>query len=106
MSKQWQCIYSACNSLEAHSVKGLLESKGVNARLTGEALGAAMGELPANVVEVKVWVEQWQWQRAQGIVSDYQRTDYYDWHCSQCGEVNQGQFELCWNCQCDRDQEP
>ncbi|WP_456291275.1 DUF7577 domain-containing protein [Photobacterium carnosum] len=34
----------------------------------------------------------------------YLRNDYHDWHCKHCGEVNQGQFELCWQCQHDKEE--
>lgn len=99
--QQWQTVYSASNSLEAYSVKGLLENTGIAVRLTGEALAAAIGELPANVMEVQLWVAPHQWQKAKELVMDYLSNDYQDWCCQHCGEMNQGQFELCWRCQHD-----
>ncbi|WP_346836377.1 DUF2007 domain-containing protein [Photobacterium phosphoreum] len=104
LDQQWQCLYRAGNSLEAHSIKGLLESMGVDVRLTGEALAAAAGELPMSVVEVQLWVTDNQRQQALTVIDGYLRTDYRDWYCDHCGEVNQGQFELCWQCQQDRDE--
>ncbi|MEC6797590.1 DUF2007 domain-containing protein [Photobacterium sp. S4TG1] len=102
--QQWQCVYSAGNSLEAYSLKGLLENTGISVRLTGEALAAAAGELPMSVVEVQLWVIGSQWQQALVVIGNYLRNDYLDWYCGHCGEVNQGQFELCWHCQHDRDE--
>ncbi|OBU09450.1 hypothetical protein AYY19_10090 [Photobacterium aquimaris] len=99
--QQWQCLYGASNSLEAHSVKGLLENMGISVRLTGEALAAAAGELPMGVVEVQLWVTATQRQQALAIIESYLRNDYRDWYCRHCGELNQGQFELCWQCQHD-----
>ncbi|CEO37807.1 putative signal transducing protein [Photobacterium kishitanii] len=101
---QWQSVYRASNSLEAHSLKGLLENMGISVRLTGEALAAAAGELPMSVVEVQLWVTELQRQQALVIIDGYLRNDYRDWYCSHCGELNQGQFELCWQCQQDRDE--
>ena len=101
--QQWQCAYRASNGLEAHSLKGLLENTGISVRLTGEALASAAGELPMNVIEVQLWVTMSQWQQALAVIHDYLRNDYHDWYCTHCGEVNQGQFELCWQCQQDRD---
>ena len=103
-NQQWQCVYSAGNSLEAHSLKGLLENTGISVRLTGEALAAAAGELPMSVVEVQLWVTGMQRQQALVVIDGYLRNDYRDWYCGCCGEVNQGQFELCWQCQQDRDE--
>ncbi|MCD9526265.1 putative signal transducing protein [Photobacterium carnosum] len=103
-NQQWQCVYSAGNSLEAHSLKGLLENTGISVRLTGEALAAAAGELPMSVIEVQLWVTVSQWQQALVVIEGYLRNDYYDWYCKHCGEVNQGQFELCWQCQHDREE--
>lgn len=102
--QQWQCVYRASNSLEAYSLKGLLENMGISVRLMGEALAAAAGELPMSVVEVQLWVTGRQRQQALVIIDSYLRNDYCDWYCGHCGEINQGQFELCWQCLRDKDE--
>jgi len=40
-------VYHPLNSIEAHSVKILLIGEGIEARVTGDYLQGAMGELPA-----------------------------------------------------------
>ncbi|MGF1699809.1 DUF2007 domain-containing protein [Photobacterium makurazakiensis] len=97
-SDKWYQVYKAINALEAHCVKGMLESEGVDVQLRGEGLSAAAGELPMEVVEVTLWVDSAQYVQAQNLISNYEKTDYPQWYCHQCGELNEGQFELCWQC--------
>lgn len=48
-------VYLAQNSLDAHVVRGLLESRGVSAFVSGDFLQGGIGELPAfGIVEVRV----------------------------------------------------
>ena len=39
-------IYSAQNAIDAHIVKGMLEQRGISARVDGEYLQGGIGELP------------------------------------------------------------
>jgi hypothetical protein len=102
MSKQWIQVYSAANNLEAHSLKGMLESACIAVRLTGESLGSAVGELPTNAVEVGLWVEAEYTAQAGRLLQDYEQAEYRDWICTQCNETNEGQFEICWQCGCEK----
>ncbi len=48
-------VYLAEHSLDAHVVRGLLESHGIHAIVTGDYLQGGIGELPAfGIVEVRV----------------------------------------------------
>ena len=102
MSENWCKIYSAANALEAHSLKGMLEAQHIAVHLSGEGLGAAAGELPANVVEVGLWVKDCQQASAQRLLAEYEQADQSGWVCASCGEQNGSQFELCWQCGRDR----
>ncbi|WEM42378.1 DUF2007 domain-containing protein [Photobacterium sp. DA100] len=106
MSQTWCKIYDAGNALEAHSLKGMLEAQQIEVQLSGEGLAAAAGELPANVVEVGLWVKASQQASAQRLLEQYERADQAGWVCSGCGEHNGSQFELCWRCGQDRLAEP
>ncbi|WP_051902562.1 DUF7577 domain-containing protein [Photobacterium sanctipauli] len=81
----------------------MLESEGIEVRLSGEGLGAAAGELPADVVEVTLWVAPAQLAVAKSFIEHYQTADRPEWHCQQCGEMNEGQFEICWQCGWEND---
>ncbi|KHT60530.1 hypothetical protein RJ45_23305 [Photobacterium gaetbulicola] len=102
MSENWCKIYDAANALEAHSLKGMLEAQHIAVHLSGEGLGAAAGELPANVVEVGLWVKVSQQAGAQRLLEQYECAEQAGWVCSGCGEHNGSQFELCWHCGQDR----
>lgn len=95
---QWSSIYKAANSLEAHMLKGALEISGIEVQLQGEMLAGALGELPANAIEVTMLVKAEQRAPAQQILLNYQHQQQPAWYCSQCGEHNAGSFEICWQC--------
>ena len=95
---QWHAIYRAANSLEAHLLKGALEVSGIAVQLQGEALAGALGELPANAIEVTILVKRHQLAQAQQILLDYQQQNTPAWYCAKCGEHNAGSFEICWQC--------
>lgn len=95
---EWLRVYQAANSLEAHTVKGALEASGVQVQLKGEALAGALGELPANVIEVTLHVRLQDFEQSQLILARYQQEERPSWYCSHCGEHNAGSFELCWQC--------
>ncbi|KXI23946.1 putative signal transducing protein [Photobacterium sanguinicancri] len=102
MSVHWVVVYRAANSLEAHCLKGLLESDNIGVKLTGENLSSAAGELPANVVEVGLWVDASDVAQATVILQHYEQQQLgEDWQCRHCNEINEAQFEVCWQCGCD-----
>ncbi|UTM57426.1 DUF2007 domain-containing protein [Photobacterium sp. CCB-ST2H9] len=102
MAFTWQSVYRAGNSLEAHTLKGLLEHAGLRVRLTGENLSSAAGELPADVVEVMLWVPEDESIRARELLAGYEKGSQKKWQCPDCGELNEGQFDWCWQCGTDR----
>lgn len=64
-------VYTAQNSIDAHLVRGLLESRGIDAVVTGDYLQGGIGELPAfGLVEVRVAAEDE--GRARGIIHEFE----------------------------------
>jgi len=63
-------VLHALNSLEAHMIKGLLESEGIAANILGEYLQGAMGELPAHGL-IRVVVNEEDFQLATDIIDDW-----------------------------------
>lgn len=98
MSGPWIKVYDAANNLEAHSIKGMLESEHIEVQLRGESLASAAGELPADVLQVGIWVREEQASSARRRVEQYENAVYCDWQCPCCAEQNEGQFEICWQC--------
>lgn len=94
----WIAVFEAANSLEAHTLKGALESRGMAVLLKGEALSGALGELPMDAACVTLLVKMPHWQRAREFVQAYQQQDGCPWRCDRCGEENGARFEVCWHC--------
>ncbi|MGF1730769.1 DUF2007 domain-containing protein [Photobacterium kasasachensis] len=102
MGKPWVKVYDAANNLEAYSLKGMLESEHIEVQLSGECLSSATGELPTDVLQVGIWVREEQVPLARQQLAQYEHTAASCWNCPQCAEHNEGQFEICWQCGCDR----
>jgi hypothetical protein len=101
-------IFIAYTSIEAHLVKGLLESEGIAAEVHEDMVNI-LGELPLTPENLpSVWVEERDALRADGIVRDFQheRVEKGDaWRC-ECGEILDAQFSACWQCSRSRPEQP
>ena len=60
-------IYRASDATQAHLIRGALEAEGIAVYIKGESLRAAVGELPATVVQVEVQVSPAHAARAREI---------------------------------------
>jgi len=94
-------VYSSENRLLVGNVQNLLENAGIDVFLKNEHAASAMGELSA----FDTWPELWlrnesDYPKAMAIIAPLQNdTALPPWHCSECQEVNEASFELCWQCQ-------
>ncbi|WP_017444205.1 DUF2007 domain-containing protein [Gayadomonas joobiniege] len=99
---QQALVYQTDNSLQAHCIKGLLLQHGITAQLSGESLFGAIGELPANI-QIEITVEHSEQARALEIIEKAMHSQQgQDWFCPQCGEKNAASFEVCWQCQTEK----
>lgn len=64
-------VFHPLNTIEAHLVKILLAGQGIEARVKGDYLQGAMGELPA-VGTLEVLVAERDRQRAEQIIKQWQ----------------------------------
>lgn len=89
------------NLLQAHTWKGMLEAKGIQVELRGEALLGGVGELPTDVQSVELWVDELDSENAliQLANLDVQTPD---WQCLKCHEINDASFDLCWYCSAEK----
>jgi hypothetical protein len=103
-------VFIARHPAEAHLVKGLLESEGIEATVRGEELSGVRGGVPVTPdTSPSVWVlDDSQIERATAIISQYDSgvtmgaESTSPWKCPQCGEQVEGQFTTCWKCGTDR----
>ena len=104
-------VYSAADTQEAHFIKAALEEAGIAARVVGDHLQNAVGDLPAVAIAPRVWVQSEKFDEARKIIADQQAgrqgsaTPATEWKCAECGEPNEPSFEICWNCQAVHDGE-
>jgi hypothetical protein len=67
-------IYSAQNAIDAHIVKGMLEQRGISARVDGEYLQGGIGELPL-IGLVTVSVADEDYVRALEVLHEYESVE-------------------------------
>ena len=99
----YEIIYKAANSHEAHFIKGLLKQYSIESKLLGENLSIGVGELPVDVLQVDILVPKDHIKKSQKIISDYENNlspnnNEENWECPSCKETNPSSFEICWNC--------
>ena len=97
--------YRAPNSTDAMLLVQALEAAGVATVQAGGQGTIALGELPADVLLIEIWVPFDKAELARKTIEGVQRQDrptVPEWSCAGCGETNEGAFELCWSCQVPR----
>ncbi|WP_111976770.1 putative signal transducing protein [Algibacillus agarilyticus] len=98
---EWVEAYLAENTLQAHCIKGLLATQGIDAKLHGEALMGAVGEIPIDACYIKLMVKVEDKEVTETVLKHYEqalKNNPLDWFCHQCGENNATTFDLCWHC--------
>ena len=94
-------LYTAENPVEAHLLKGFLESNGIEAMVQGDVLFGGRGEIPLTFDTLPtVWaLRPSQYERAELLFSEWQNSETQpNWDCRSCGEHVDGDFESCWQC--------
>jgi hypothetical protein len=97
-------LYTARDTMEAHFVKGLLESHDIEAVVHGEMLAGARGELPlTNDTLPSIWVRDEDLKAAHDALRRYREGLPPDgsgapWQCLRCNETLEPQFSHCWRC--------
>ena len=105
---KYKKLYSAANATEAHLIKGLLENASIEVILSGEDLSIGVGELPTDVLQVSIMVNEFKYADALKIIANYEKIlsepvqDGKSWQCEECNKVNPENFEICWSCQANR----
>ena len=100
-------LHAARHTVEAHLIRGFLNSHGISAEVRGEFLTSGWGELPVDVCSV--WItDDAQFEAANELLVAFLKGSYArkfsgeTWFCPQCGERLEGQFTQCWKCGANR----
>lgn len=103
-------VYSAATIQEAHLIKTALENEGIDSLILGDHLQNAVGDLPAVAIAPEVWVRTEHSDAARDIIAKLQgelretkAASALGWECDACGESNESNFDICWNCQAAHD---
>jgi len=93
-------IYSSDNIIMAGHIHSLLEANNIDCHLRNIHLACGIGELPINECWPEVWViDESNFTLAERLIksalSNAEQNE--DWQC-QCGELIEGQFNICWSC--------
>ncbi|EGA68509.1 hypothetical protein VISI1226_09284 [Vibrio sinaloensis DSM 21326] len=94
-------VYSAANPPEAHIVCELLKSNDIECEVRGEGIFGLQGEVPfGENSEPYVWLlNTKQHAQANALIKQFnQENNGADKLCSGCGELNEPQFGICWQC--------
>ena len=93
-------LYQSKDRIEAQLLKDYLASYHIRTVVKGEYLTGAAGELPVEPFPVLWVMEARDYERAKELVEHFLALESAgaDWHCSHCGERNEGQFNQCWHC--------
>lgn len=104
-------LYSARNGLDAHDLRLFLESQGIVAKVFGDtnALESIFAFTPASAPGV--FVDEADVARATELLEQFQEHSFErpaqaTWKCPSCGETIEAQFDVCWNCETPRGNEP
>ena len=81
--------------------KNVLASEGIASEIRNEFLGGIAGEMPVDQVWPELWVvSDLDYDRARQLIDAaiIEESPREAWKCRKCGEENEGQFAVCWNC--------
>ena len=99
-------VYSVFDPTEAHIVKGVLESNGIQCEIRGEILAGLRGVLPiTSDTAPTIWIfDDAKYDEARMRIEQYEQSklnepaDAEAWICSFCGEESDAEFTECWKC--------
>ncbi|HBV75865.1 MULTISPECIES: putative signal transducing protein [Vibrio] len=96
-------IFSAHDPIEAHIVRGLLESQNIHAEVHSDNIFSLKGEIPmTNDTDPYVWLVNDRFEKqAKDIITEYENRkddELPNWICNQCNESVEATFAVCWNC--------
>ena len=101
-------VYAARDTQEVHLIQAVLKDAGIEARVVGDQLQSALGELSTMASTPRIWVHSADVERARDMIADWQASvqseepPQGEWRCANCGEQNEAAFDICWSCQTAR----
>lgn len=94
-------VYSHYERFMVWQVKQVLDDNDIPCFIKNEFAIGAMGELAPQDAMPEIWLHDEQWlPKAEKLIAQVQPSteNKPQWYCSHCQELNEGTFELCWQC--------
>jgi Putative prokaryotic signal transducing protein len=94
-------FYIALNRFDAYLVLHRLQQAGIVAHVFNENMQSIVGDVPPDVAQPQVWLEDSADRpRAEKVLAAMraERARTGNVWCRNCGEENPANFELCWKC--------
>jgi len=95
-----QLLYSHQNPMMVHNIVNALDCQGIESQIRNEMIISVMGEGAGFDAWPEVWVADEDLVQATRVLEkaltivDHNKT----WVCPDCGEQNEANFEVCWQC--------
>lgn len=97
-------FYTAHNRFDAYLVLHRLQQAGIAAHIFNEHMSSIVGEVPPDVAQPQVWLEDARDRpRANAALAAlrFDRAQTGSVFCRACKEENPASFDLCWHCGAD-----
>ena len=93
-------LYQAADRIEAQLLKDHLRDHHIETLVQGEYLSGGVGELPALQFPLLWVIDDRDLDLAKRLIREWfsAAARQAAWVCPNCGESNEGQFRVCWNC--------
>lgn len=96
-------VYSNNNVAMVWHVRNMLEAQNIEVQVRNDRLYTIVGEVPVTECMAEVWVvKPLSYRFAEQLIAEMESGEsgeFSAWKCQHCGESNEGNFALCWNCQ-------
>jgi hypothetical protein len=96
-----QRIFIASHRIEAYLLVDRLAHAGIKAHVFNEHASSIVGDVPPEVAQPQVWLDDDGDRARADVVLDAcreERNRAGSLICARCGEDNPATFELCWSC--------
>lgn len=96
-----QKIFWHHDRFRIYQIKQLLDDHGIPNYIKNEFAIGAMGELSPMDIMPEVWLADAEWQtKAEKLIAEFDEptTESKPWVCAKCGEQNEANFAICWQC--------
>lgn len=95
-----QKVFTHENRLIVFHMKNILQDEGIECLIKNEFASGGVGDLAPFETWPELWVNESENKRALDIIQENlsRAPSGKEWICDQCGETNDFNFQVCWQC--------